>query len=64
MHPSRASGSKCEAIPGPAQFKLRTPQAISYFLGLESSGELQGALGSSGEFVHDQLTLLTLLAGQ
>eukprot|EP00969_Alexandrium_andersonii_P242134 10694125-Alexandrium_andersonii.AAC.1 len=27
-HPSRASVAKFEAVPGPAQFKLRTPDAI------------------------------------
>eukprot|EP00969_Alexandrium_andersonii_P282386 12484213-Alexandrium_andersonii.AAC.1 len=31
MHPSRASEADDEAIPGPAQFKLRALAAISHF---------------------------------
>eukprot|EP00969_Alexandrium_andersonii_P241627 10669401-Alexandrium_andersonii.AAC.1 len=27
MHPSGASGTNFEVVPGPAQFKLRTPEA-------------------------------------
>eukprot|EP00969_Alexandrium_andersonii_P002813 121582-Alexandrium_andersonii.AAC.1 len=37
MYTSRASGAKCEAVPGPAQFKLRTPQAMSHVLGSDCS---------------------------
>eukprot|EP00969_Alexandrium_andersonii_P347369 15358237-Alexandrium_andersonii.AAC.1 len=33
--PSRALVIGVEAVPGPAQFKLRTPQAISLCLGSE-----------------------------
>eukprot|EP00969_Alexandrium_andersonii_P004226 182832-Alexandrium_andersonii.AAC.1 len=36
-HPSRASGMNCEAIPGPAQFKLRTHQAMAHVMGAECS---------------------------
>eukprot|EP00969_Alexandrium_andersonii_P295628 13067938-Alexandrium_andersonii.AAC.1 len=49
---SGTSGSNFEAFPGPVQFKLRTPQALSHVLGRrapESSAELRGAPGSSGE---------------
>eukprot|EP00969_Alexandrium_andersonii_P176980 7825049-Alexandrium_andersonii.AAC.1 len=49
MHPSGASGANVEAVSGPAQFKLRTPPAISHVLGSKSSAELRGASGSSGE---------------
>eukprot|EP00969_Alexandrium_andersonii_P233155 10294218-Alexandrium_andersonii.AAC.1 len=28
MHPSRASGANVEAVPGPAQFHVRTLEAI------------------------------------
>eukprot|EP00969_Alexandrium_andersonii_P247611 10941350-Alexandrium_andersonii.AAC.1 len=31
MHPSGASGINFEAVPGPAQFQVRTPEAILYF---------------------------------
>eukprot|EP00969_Alexandrium_andersonii_P353146 15439225-Alexandrium_andersonii.AAC.1 len=31
-HPSRASGANLEAVPGPAQFKLRSPEAILHFI--------------------------------
>eukprot|EP00969_Alexandrium_andersonii_P034643 1515587-Alexandrium_andersonii.AAC.1 len=31
MHPSRASGTSFEAAPGPAQFQVRTPEAILRF---------------------------------
>eukprot|EP00969_Alexandrium_andersonii_P034109 1491678-Alexandrium_andersonii.AAC.1 len=34
-HPSRALGIMFEAVSGPAQFKLRTRQAISHVLGSE-----------------------------
>eukprot|EP00969_Alexandrium_andersonii_P263008 11626319-Alexandrium_andersonii.AAC.1 len=40
MHPSGDSGINVEAVPGPAQFKLRTPQALSHVLGSEVSGSL------------------------
>eukprot|EP00969_Alexandrium_andersonii_P169837 7508751-Alexandrium_andersonii.AAC.1 len=46
IHPSLASGTNFEAFLGPAQFNLRTPQAISQVRGSE---ELRGAAGSSGE---------------
>eukprot|EP00969_Alexandrium_andersonii_P062547 2755114-Alexandrium_andersonii.AAC.1 len=39
-YPSGASGTKLEAVSGPRQFKLQTPQAISHVLGSESSEEL------------------------
>eukprot|EP00969_Alexandrium_andersonii_P297992 13170509-Alexandrium_andersonii.AAC.1 len=32
MHPSRASGTNSEDAPGPAQFKVRTPEAILHFM--------------------------------
>eukprot|EP00969_Alexandrium_andersonii_P241216 10650450-Alexandrium_andersonii.AAC.1 len=50
--PSGASGTVVEAVSGPAQFKLRTPQAIPHVLRSQSSGELQElcrAPGSSGK---------------
>eukprot|EP00969_Alexandrium_andersonii_P373934 15485125-Alexandrium_andersonii.AAC.1 len=31
MHPSRASGTNFEAVSGPAQFRVRTREAISAF---------------------------------
>eukprot|EP00969_Alexandrium_andersonii_P047833 2099247-Alexandrium_andersonii.AAC.1 len=37
------------SLPGPTQFKLRMPQAIPRFPGSESSGELHGVPGSSGD---------------
>eukprot|EP00969_Alexandrium_andersonii_P328441 14513487-Alexandrium_andersonii.AAC.1 len=38
MHPSRDSGVNFEVVPGPAHLKLRTPQAMSHFLGIASGG--------------------------
>eukprot|EP00969_Alexandrium_andersonii_P214750 9484254-Alexandrium_andersonii.AAC.1 len=38
-----------EAVSGPAQFRLRTLQSVSRFLGSESSGDLQGAPQSFGD---------------
>eukprot|EP00969_Alexandrium_andersonii_P048430 2124649-Alexandrium_andersonii.AAC.1 len=49
VHPSGASGPNLDTLSGPAQFKFCMPEAISYFLGSESSGESRGAPGSSGE---------------
>eukprot|EP00969_Alexandrium_andersonii_P092926 4101850-Alexandrium_andersonii.AAC.1 len=57
-HPSAASASQFEVVSDPEQFKLRTPQAISHFL-----GEFQGAPGRSGELGSGPLPLLTLLEG-
>eukprot|EP00969_Alexandrium_andersonii_P243589 10760814-Alexandrium_andersonii.AAC.1 len=52
MHPSGASGATFEAVSGPAQFKLRTPQPISHFSldrrAPDGSAEFRGVLGSSG----------------
>eukprot|EP00969_Alexandrium_andersonii_P372354 15481532-Alexandrium_andersonii.AAC.1 len=45
MHPSRDSGANFEAISGPAQFQVRTPEAISASCGPPSDGQdaLQGS---------------------
>eukprot|EP00969_Alexandrium_andersonii_P241212 10650227-Alexandrium_andersonii.AAC.1 len=32
MHPSEASGTNCEVVPGPAQFQVRAPEAIFHFM--------------------------------
>eukprot|EP00969_Alexandrium_andersonii_P170075 7519469-Alexandrium_andersonii.AAC.1 len=48
--PSGASGLHAEAVSGLAKFKCRVLQAILHDArGSQSSGELQGAPGSSGE---------------
>eukprot|EP00969_Alexandrium_andersonii_P190304 8407476-Alexandrium_andersonii.AAC.1 len=46
MHPSGAWGATSEAVYGPAQFKLRAPEASPHALGSDSCGEL-GAFGRS-----------------
>eukprot|EP00969_Alexandrium_andersonii_P138353 6117798-Alexandrium_andersonii.AAC.1 len=47
--PLGSSRCKIEAVSGSAQVTVRTPQAISHFLGSKSSGGRQGALRNSEE---------------
>eukprot|EP00969_Alexandrium_andersonii_P342641 15145524-Alexandrium_andersonii.AAC.1 len=51
MHPSRASGNKFEAVLGPAQFQVRTPEAMracSITTGATRFDRLDLLLGSIG----------------